>query len=92
MALSPDLLEILRCPEDRTRLALADEALVARLNAAIAAGKVTNKGGEPVREAVDAGLVREDGAILYPVREDIPVLLIEEGIPLAQLDAGESAS
>ena len=74
MALSPDLLEILRCPDDRSRLALADDALVERLNEAIAAGKVRNKGGEPVREPVDAGLVREDGAILYPVREDIPVL------------------
>ena len=39
MALSPDLLEILCCPEDHTPVKVADQDLVARLNAAIAAGK-----------------------------------------------------
>jgi uncharacterized protein len=27
-------------------------------------------------------LIRADRQILYPIREDIPVMLIEEGIPL----------
>jgi len=87
VALSPDLLEILCCPENRTPLKLADAAQVKALNEAIAAGTIKNKGGEAVDKAVDAGLVREDGAILYPVRDDIPVLLIEEGIQTAQLGA-----
>ena len=85
MALSPDLLEILRCPEDRTPLALADAAFVERVNTAIGAGKVKNKGGETVTEAIEAGLLREDEKIVYPVRGDIPVLLVEEGIPTEQL-------
>lgn len=85
MPLSPDLLEILVCPDDRTKLSLADEGKVSALNAAIAAGNIKNKGGDPVGDAIQAGLVREDGKILYPVRDDIPVLLIEEGIPLEQL-------
>jgi uncharacterized protein YbaR (Trm112 family) len=41
-----------------------------------------NRGGQLMSEAVSEGLVREDGAILYPVRDDIPVMLIDEGIPL----------
>ena len=86
MAIKPDLLEILVCPDDRTKLALADSEKVAALNEAITAGKIKNKGGEAVGDTVEQGLVREDGSILYPVRDDIPVLLIEEGIPLAQLD------
>lgn len=81
MALSPDLLEILCCPESRTPVKLAPEDLVKRLNAAIAAGKVKNRGGHPVTEAVHAALLRQDGKVLYPVRDDIPVMLVEEGIP-----------
>lgn len=85
MALSPDLLEILCCPEDRTPVKAADEALVAKLNAAIAAGKVKNRGGHPVTEAVHGALVRADGKVVYAVRDDIPVMIVDEGIswPLA---------
>ncbi len=85
MALSPDLLEILRCPEARTPVKEADAALIERLNQAIAAGKLTNKAGQQVSEPVQGALVREDGAIAYPVRDDIPVMLVDEGIPLEQV-------
>jgi uncharacterized protein YbaR (Trm112 family) len=74
-----DLLAILACPEDRTPLAKAEGSQVEALNAAIAAGKVKNKGGEDVTEAVSGALIRADGAVLYPVR-DFAVLLVEEGI------------
>ncbi len=80
MALSPDLLEILCCPEDHTPVKVADQDLVGRLNAAIAAGKVKNRGGQPVAQPVDSALVREDGKVLYPVRDDIPVMIVDEGI------------
>lgn len=80
MAIATDLLEILRCPEARTPLREAEPALVEKLNAAIAAGTLKNKDGETVKEPLHGGLVREDGKILYPVRDDIPVMLIGEGI------------
>lgn len=85
MALSPNLLEILRCPENRTVLKLAEADLLTKLNDAIAAGTLKNKADQVVSEKLDAGLVREDETIVYAVRDDIPVMLIEEGIPLAQL-------
>ena len=85
MALSPDLLEILRCPENRTTLELADEALIAKLKDAVSAGNLKNKNGEAVSEKLDGGLVREDKTIVYAVRYDIPVMLVEEGIPLDQV-------
>ena len=77
-----ELLEILVCPEDHTPLSLADEPLLAKLNEAIQAGRVKNKAGEPVTEPVSGGLVREDRSLLYPIRDDIPVLLIDEAILL----------
>jgi uncharacterized protein YbaR (Trm112 family) len=77
-----ELLEILACPEDKTPVHLAEAELVQRVNAAIAAGRVTNRAGSTVSEAIDGGLVRADGKWLYPIRDDIPVMLIEEALPL----------
>jgi uncharacterized protein YbaR (Trm112 family) len=77
-----DLLEILACPETHQSLAVADSTVLAAANASIASGNCNNVGGKPVTDAVEAGLVREDGKILYPIRDEIPVLLIDEGIPL----------
>lgn len=80
--IDPQLMEILACPEDKSPLHLAGEELVAKINAAIAAGKISNRGGNPVSEPIAEGLVRKDGNWLYPVRDDIPVMLVEEAIPL----------
>jgi uncharacterized protein YbaR (Trm112 family) len=76
------LLEILVCPETKQPLAVADAALLERVNTAIRRGGVTNRGGQSVATPVVEGLVRKDGAVLYPVRDDIPIMLIDESIPL----------
>lgn len=81
--ISAGLLEILCCPETRQKLAVADEKLIQRLNARIAAGQMRNRAGEPVTEKLKGGLLRQDGKWLYPVRRDIPVLLIDEALPVA---------
>jgi uncharacterized protein len=80
-----DLLAILCCPETKLDVTLADDALITKLNDAIGRGQLKNKAQKPVAELLDGGLVRSDRKILYPIREDIPVMLIEEGIPLDQL-------
>ena len=36
-------------------------------------------------EPLEEGLIREDDKILYPVREDIPIMLIDEAIELDKL-------
>ncbi len=77
-----ELLQILACPESKTPVRLAEPELVERVNAAVAGGKLRNRGGEVVGEAIDGGLVREDGKLLYPIRDDIPIMLVEEAIPL----------
>jgi uncharacterized protein YbaR (Trm112 family) len=77
------LLEILCCPETRQDVSVAPDALIENLNNQVAEGKLVNRGGAVVREKLDGGLLRADGKVLYPVREDIPVMLIEEAIPLA---------
>lgn len=80
-----DLLAILCCPETKQDVSLADSSLIAKLNDAVSRGQLKNKAKKPVTEPLDGGLVRADRKILYPIREDIPVMLIEEGIPLEGL-------
>ena len=82
MSVSEDLLKILRCPETHQELALAAPDMVQALNDRIAAGQLQNRAGKPVTVKLDGGLLRGDGRLLYPVRQNIPVLLIDEGIPL----------
>ncbi len=77
------LLEILRCPQSRTRLRPADGELVARLNREIAAGTLANLAGERIERPIDGGLVREAGDVLYPIVDHIPVLLPDEAIAIA---------
>ena len=77
-----ELLDILVCPETHQPIRLADAALVARLNERIKAGSLVNRGGTGVDEEISGGLVREDGKLLYPIRDDIPIMLIDEAIYL----------
>jgi len=80
-----ELLRILVCPENKTPVRLADAALVDKVNAAIDAGTLKNRGGAVVDEKIEGGLVREDNAYLYMIRDDIPIMLIDEAIPLDAL-------
>jgi uncharacterized protein len=81
----PELLEILVCPENKTPVTLAGDDVLSKVNAAIEAGALKNRGGELVDAKIDGGLIREDNAYLYPIRDDIPIMLIDEAIPLKNL-------
>ncbi|MCH8158207.1 MAG: hypothetical protein IID18_10770 [Nitrospinae bacterium] len=80
-----ELLSILVCPENKTPVSVADDAMIAKVNAAIEEGTLKNRAGEVVTEAIDGGLLREDATLLYPIRDDIPIMLIDEAIPCDQV-------
>ncbi len=77
-----DFLKILCCPESRQPLALADGALVTKLNADISAGTLKNRAGQPVTRSCESALLRQDGKFAYLICSGIPVLLPDEAIPV----------
>jgi uncharacterized protein YbaR (Trm112 family) len=87
VAIDELLLSILVCPETREKVAPADADTLAKLNALVDKGTLVNRKGQHVTERLDAALQRADGAVCYAVRGDIPIMLVDEAIPLDQLPA-----
>ena len=82
MIIDDKLLEIFCCPETKQDLKLADEKTISDLNDLVEKKELKNRIKQPVEKKLDGGLIREDGKYLYPIIEEIPVLLIDESIPL----------
>jgi uncharacterized protein YbaR (Trm112 family) len=77
-----ELMKILCCPETRQGLRPAERAVVEKLNQQIGAGQLRNRAGATVKEALEGGLVRADGKYVYPVRGNLPIMLVDEAIEL----------
>jgi uncharacterized protein len=82
--IDPELLKIMCCPETHQPITLAETSLIEKPNRQISAGQLKNRSGQPVTEKIDGGLVREDKQFLYPIRRNIPVMLVDEAIALPQ--------
>lgn len=89
--LPPELLELLVCPETEQEVRLAGPGEVAALNAAIGRGELRTASGAAA-EPLDGALVRADGAVAYPVRDAIPVMLVSEALPIAHLALAASTA
>ena len=80
--MNAELLKILCCPETHQEVRLAEPSMIANLNQKIASGTLKNRAGQVVADAIDGGLVRLDGKFLYPIRRQIPVMLVDEALPI----------
>ena len=80
------LLSILCCPVTHKGLSLARPELLDKINAAISAGKLVNHDGTELSSSLAEALVTDDGKIMYPVNDGIPVLLESESVGMSQLD------
>lgn len=81
MAVDALLLALVRCPETRQLLAPAPAALLARVESE----RWPTRAGAPPAARVEEALLREDGRLLFPVRNGIPILLLEESIPVVSV-------
>jgi len=84
MPVDGKLLEILCCPVSKTPLTVLSPDKLEKLNTAITQGEVLYVGGEGVQESLPEALITEDNKVIYPVQDDIPVLLEEMGIGTTQ--------
>lgn len=78
------LLDILCCPITRVAMRPAARAEIESINRAIGAGTVLNAGAAPVTRVLRAALITVDGSRIYPVVDDIPVLLADQAISTSQ--------
>lgn len=86
MSFDKALLDIVCCPVTHQPLQPLPESKLERLNALIAQGAIKNRNDEPVTESLQAALATRDGRVAYPVRDDIPILLEQQGILLTLLN------
>ena len=72
---APELLEILRCPETMQKVRVATS-----LELQPFAAQKSTRIGTAIEFPLENGLIREDGKVLYPIRNGIPVMLLEEAL------------
>jgi len=84
MPVNGKLLEILCCPVSKTPLTVLGRQKLEKLNKAIENGEALYVGGEKVTQPLQEGVITEDGKVIYPVQDDIPILLEEKGIGTTQ--------
>jgi uncharacterized protein YbaR (Trm112 family) len=83
MPINQELLDILVCPDSRQSLSLAGVEEVAGINQRIAKRELVNRAGAVVTQEIEGALIREDRQYFYPIRDDIPVMLIDQAIGLS---------
>lgn len=81
--IDPDFLGMLVCPATKQPLRVANERELTAVNAAIQRGATKNRGGAAVSVPWTAALATTDGAWLYPIQDEIPILLSSEAVATA---------
>ena len=85
--INEELLNIIVCPETKQDLILADTEIIEKINSLIDRGELLNRARQKVAEKIDGGLIqKQDRQYLYPIRNEIPILLIDESIPLENIN------
>ena len=82
MSISDQLLEILICPESKQALRRAEAGLIDDINHKIERGSQRSRNGALVANKIDGGLIREDDRVLYIIRNDVPVMLVDDSLAL----------
>lgn len=81
---SDSLLDMLACPETREPLRQVNRRLLTRLNEEVAAGRLRNIAGMPVEIPLDDALIADSGHKIFPIFDNITVLITDEAIELTE--------
>lgn len=79
------LLDILCCPLTKAPVRMLRREQIDALNRSIANGGVVTTNGAQLGQRLDAALITSDGRTIYRIEDDIPVMLVDEGIETRQL-------
>ena len=82
MPLPKELLDILCCPKTKVSVEMLSDAGLKELNRKIEDGTLCFVDGTPVEQPLKEALVTTDGKTVYRIDDDIPIMLVEKGIPL----------
>lgn len=85
--ISDDLLKVIACPETKQDLVIADQEIVDKINSLIEGGELLDRAKQQVTEKIEGGLIAKEAQnYLYPIRDEIPILLMDESIPLENVN------
>ncbi|NKB61868.1 MAG: Trm112 family protein [Gammaproteobacteria bacterium] len=80
MTIDRKLLEILVCPITKLSVSLLNEDRLTKLNRMIESGEVHSIDGTVLSDPLDQALITQNGSIVYPVEDNIPVMLENQSI------------
>ena len=80
--MDPNLLNIICCPVTREKLSIATSKQLEFINAEIANSMLKKLDGSIAEKPQSKALINATKTLLYPIEEDIPILLENEAIKL----------
>jgi uncharacterized protein YbaR (Trm112 family) len=76
--MKPELVDLLRCPVSKAPVRLATLEELREINRLALEGKLVTRGGTRIREAFGECLVCDETKACYPIRDGLPVMLVDE--------------
>ena len=77
---SPEMLELLRCPESGSKLTLLKPEQIVQLNQVVKDKKLCDRSGQVVSAELESAAINEDLSWIYPVRGGIISLIKDKAI------------
>jgi uncharacterized protein YbaR (Trm112 family) len=84
--MDPKLLDIICCPVFREKLSFVTPKELQVINTAIGSKTIKKLGGSVAKDIVTNALINSSKTLLYPIEDDIPVLLDDAAIELKEID------
>ena len=86
MTLERKLLDILVCPITKQSVNMLDADRLETLNQLIEKGDIQSHDGSKVEHPLGQALITQNGSTIYPIEQQIPIMLEDRSISWDQVD------